>query len=214
MSFQILVYRFVEYLGICTFSVSGAMIGVRKRLDFLGVFICAVLTSLGGGLIRDLILGNTPPAMFYNYTYVVLMFITTLVVFMIAHFKKDKFIEKEEEIAKINNIFDALGLGLYSVIGVQTAINAGYMSNPYLTVFVGGMTGVGGGMLRDALINDIPVILTKNIYILASLAGSIVYYVMMKYNIDISTSTTVATAVVFIIRMLATKYKWNMPKAF
>lgn len=214
MTFQTVIYHFVEYLGICTFSVSGAMIGIRKRFDFLGVFICAVLTSLGGGLIRDLILGNNPPAMFYNYTYVILMLLTTLVVFLIARFKKDKFVEKEEEIAKINNIFDALGLGLYSVIGVQTAINAGYMSNPYLAIFVGGMTGVGGGMLRDALINDIPVILTKNIYILASLFGSAVYYCMMHYDIDTGISTTVATMVVFIVRILATRYKWNMPKAF
>lgn len=214
MSIQEIIYHLVEYLGICTFSVSGAMIGIRKRLDFLGVFICAVLTSLGGGLIRDLILGNTPPAMFYSYEYVIIMLVTTLIVFLVAHFKKDKFIEKEELIIKINNIFDALGLGLFSVIGVQTAINSGYISNPYLSIFVGGMTGVGGGMLRDALINDIPVILAKNIYILASLFGSAIYYFMMKYNVNISISTTVATISVFVIRLLATKYEWNMPKAF
>ena len=214
MSIQEIIYHLVEYLGICTFSVSGAMIGIRKRLDFLGIFICAVLTSLGGGLIRDLILGNTPPAMFYSYEYVIIMLVTTLIVFLVAHFKKDKFIEKEELIIKINNIFDALGLGLFSVIGVQTAINSGYISNPYLSIFVGGMTGVGGGMLRDALINDIPVILAKNIYILASLFGSAIYYFMMKYNVNISISTTVATISVFVIRLLATKYEWNMPKAF
>ncbi len=214
MTISTFIYHFVEYLGICTFSVSGAMIGIRKKFDFFGVFICAVLTSLGGGLIRDIILGNVPPAMFYNYIYVVLMFLTTLIVFLIAHFKKDKFFQNENQIAKINNIFDALGLGLYSVIGVQTAINEGFMSNPYLAIFVGGITGVGGGMLRDALISDIPVILAKNIYILASLGGSVVYYFMMRYGIDISISTIVATLIVFVIRMLATKYDWNMPKAF
>lgn len=214
MSFQTIIYHLVEYLGICTFSVSGAMIGIRKRFDFFGVFICAILTSLGGGLVRDLILGNVPPVMFYNYIYVVLMFITTLIVFLVAHFKKEQFIEKEETIAKINNVFDAIGLGLFSAIGVQTAINEGFISNPYLAIFVGGMTGVGGGMLRDALISDIPVILKKNIYIVASLAGSSVYYFMMRYHVDIGVSTFVASMVVFIIRMLAIKYDWNMPKAF
>lgn len=201
-------------MGICTFSVSGAMVGIRLHFDFFGVFISSLLTSLGGGLLRDLILGNVPPAMFYNYTYFVIILTTTFVVFMIAHFKKNQFIQKEDIIAKINNVFDALGLGLFSVIGVQTAINEGFIYNPYLAIFVGGITGVGGSMIRDAIISEVPVILTKNIYILASLAGSAVYYIFMRNDVDISVSTIVATTVVFVIRMLATKFRWNMPKAF
>ena len=159
-----------EILGTVAFSVSGAMTAIRKKMDILGVVVLGVVTAVGGGIIRDLLLGITPPAAFQNPVYVAWATVTALLAFVLA---RHTWSEKNRHLFELLlNLVDSLGLGLFAVIGVRTAIDCGYGDNGFLSIFVGVLTGVGGGMLRDTMAGEVPKIFRKRIYALAALAGA------------------------------------------
>ena len=133
-----------EILGTVAFSVSGAMTAIRKKMDILGVVVLGVVTAVGGGIIRDLLLGITPPAAFQNPVYVAWATVTALLAFVLA---RHTWSEKNRHLFELLlNLVDSLGLGLFAVIGVRTAIDCGYGENGFLSIFVGVLTGVGGGI--------------------------------------------------------------------
>ncbi len=199
-----------EILGTVAFSVSGAMTAIRKKMDILGVVVLGVVTAVGGGIIRDLLLGITPPAAFQNPVYVAWATVTALLAFVLA---RHTWSEKNRHLFELLlNLVDSLGLGLFAVIGVRTAIDCGYGKNGFLSIFVGVLTGVGGGMLRDTMAGEVPKIFRKRIYALAALAGAMVYYYTADRVISSVGALWAAAFLVVVIRVLAAHFEWDLPR--
>lgn len=208
---------FIEMLGVIAFSISGAMIAIRRKTDLFGVILLAIITSFGGGLTRDVILSISPPAFFADKTNLIISAIVAIIVFLFARKFSHTYLENEIKIERINDIFDALGLGAFAVIGVRVAIENGYSESALICITCGLLTGICGGMLRDVLTNCTPFVLVKRIYALAAIAGAAVYYVLYMYgsviHINESIAIILGAAVTFILRILAMTFKWNMPIA-
>lgn len=206
-------FTFAEIAGTIAFALSGALKAIQKKLDIFGVCMLAVFTALGGGVIRDLLLGITPPRMFYNEHYLLAALAVAVFTFCM--------IRLVHEVMNFGvwgdwafNICDALGLGIFAVIGTQSAIQAGYGGKFFLCLFMGLTTGVGGGVLRDVMCCEIPAILRKHVYAVAALAGSLLYYLLTTSGLlPPAPATLMAVAATTALRILARYYQWNLPKA-
>ena len=172
--------------------------------------VLGVVTAVGGGVIRDLLLGITPPAAFQNPVYVAWASGTALLAFVLA---RHTWSEKDRYwFEMFLNLVDSLGLGLFAVIGVETAVECGYGENGFLSIFVGVLTGVGGGMLRDTMAGEVPKIFRKRIYALAAMAGAMVYYYTADGLIGAAGALWLAAALVVAIRILAAHFEWDLPR--
>lgn len=203
----------LEILGTIAFSVSGALIASGAGLDIFGVVFVGCITAFGGGMARDILLGITPPMIFSNYTIFVIAVLSTIVVFMSAYANKEKFTIFKSKIDYVNNFFDAVGLAAFSVTGAEVGFIEGYSDNVLVITVVGMITGIGGGIMRDILIDTTPYVFKKHIYALASVFGSLLYYFLRRFFDNISLASAFAMFSVIIIRILATKYCWSLPKA-
>ena len=212
MEIEELIYFIVEMMGTVAFATSGAMVAINKRVDIFGVLVLGSITALGGGCIRDILIGTLPPRMFSDYRYVTLAVAVALFVFLVAYIFRNHYQKSQKIVDSVNNVFDAVGLGIFTVTGVQVAIESGFKMNGILAVCLGVITGIGGGILRDVMLREIPFVLKKRIYALASIAGGIVYYNMFLANMDRTLSIVVAVAVTFVIRLLATIFKLDLPR--
>jgi len=203
----------IEIIGTIAFASSGAMVGIKKQMDLLGVCVLGMTTAVGGGMIRDLILGITPPVMFQNPTYALLAIAFSVLIFCGMYFFQGKYAHSRfhEIYDKLMMIFDSLGLGLFTVVGVTTAINIGYETTGFLQIFVGVLTGVGGGVLRDIMAGNTPYIFVKHVYASASIFGAAIC-VLVGVKFSELTAMLVGAAVVFVIRILAAHFKWNLPR--
>ena len=202
----------MEIIGTVSFAASGALVAISCSLDLFGVIIVGCVTAVGGGITRDLLIGNVPPQVFSNPFILLLSFVTALVVFLVAMLNEKKFAGVRDRIERINVFFDALGLGAFSVAGIEGARTAGYADNFVLVVTLGVITGVGGGVLRDVFVNEKPYILTRHIYAVASILGCIIYYLLGVYWNHQIIATIVAVLFVVILRLLAAHYRWKLPK--
>ena len=212
MDYQQLITFIMEMVGTVAFAASGAMIAVDRAMDIFGVIVLGVTTAVGGGAIRDVILGIAPPAMFQNPIYTLVATITSCVAFLILYLKKELLQgHNRETYDKIMLVMDSIGLGIFTVVGVNTGISHGYVNYMFLLVFLGTITGVGGGLLRDIMAGVPPYILVKHIYACASIVGAIVCVVLYR-NFGAVVSMIGASAVVILIRYLAAHYRWNLPK--
>ena len=202
----------LEMIGTIAFASSGTMIGIRKNMDIFGVIVLGVTTAVGGGCVRDLILGIHPPKMFHNFSYVGVAITTSCLIFVVIYYKKrllqSQFIEVYE---KVLNTLDAIGIGIFTVVGIRTAMTVFADSNIFLFVFVGVITGVGGGVIRDVLTASVPFVFVKHVYACASLVGAILY-VVLNERIDDVFAMMISVVAVISIRVLATHYRWNLPK--
>ena len=205
------IFSFCEAVGTAAFAVSGAMVAVDRGTDIFGVLLMAVFTALGGGTLRDVLIGYFPPRMFTNFHYVLLACLCALVVFVIARVYKERYVAREKMIEQINNVFDAVGLGVFAVSGARIGMEAGFADNMFLTTFLGATTAIGGGMLRDVMTNTMPKVLRKRVYAVASLIGGGLYYVMHVLDINQLLSVGCGMLVIFALRLFATIYKWNLP---
>ncbi|MBQ6846537.1 MAG: trimeric intracellular cation channel family protein [Oscillospiraceae bacterium] len=212
MTVSELVLLILEIIGTISFSVSGAMVGIKARLDIFGVVFVSAITAFGGGILRDILIGRTPPAIFENGYMVLLSFLSAIVVFIIIRFKKDEFSVFEERIEFINNFFDAIGLAAFSVMGTEVAFVTGFSGNVFISVTLGMFTGIGGGIFRDVLTDSTPFVFKKHIYAVASIIGSTLYYILRNNFENLVVVSVVPIVVMFSIRMLATKYRWSLPK--
>ena len=203
----------IEIIGTIAFASSGAMVGIKKQMDLLGVCVLGMTTAVGGGMTRDLILGVTPPVMFQNPTYALIAIAFSVLVFCGLYFFQNKLTNKKVQgvYDKLMMIFDSLGLGLFTVVGVTTAINIGYETTGFLQIFVGVLTGVGGGVLRDIMAGNTPYIFVKHVYASASILGAIVCVLVERWFGELP-AMLIGAAVVFVIRILAAHYKWNLPR--
>lgn len=205
------VLDMLEILGVIAFSISGAMVAIDKKLDLFGVIFVGIMTSLGGGVTRDILIGKLPPQMFENYRCIAVSVGTSILVFIVGYLIRD-YRKHVRVIEMINNVFDAIGLGVFSVSGIQIAINTGFSYNKFLLVFLGMITGVGGGLIRDIIVGRTPVIFSKHIYAVAAILGGISYLICRSVGITEGIAAMEGIITIFVIRMLSTYFKWNLPK--
>ncbi|ONI90600.1 hypothetical protein ALI144C_02660 [Actinosynnema sp. ALI-1.44] len=193
----------LDLLGIAVFATSGALAGVRARLDTFGVVVLGITTALGGGIIRDVLLGIHPPATLRDWRYLLVPVVTSLVVFWL-----------HPQFAKLRRgvlLADAVGLGLFTVSGTATALAHGVPS--YTACLIGMTTGIGGGALRDVLLREIPMVLRKEIYALAALAGGVVVVLGARFGFPAAPTAIVGAALIVTIRLIALWRRWNAPVA-
>ena len=212
MSVEEIILFVFEMVGTVAFAISGAMIAIKKRVDIFGVIVLSSMTALGGGIVRDILIGHLPPTMFSDYRYVLAAVVTSVVVFVVAYILRDLYRRSESTVDAVNNIFDALGLGIFTVMGAKVAIESGFTVNGILVVCLAVITGVGGGIIRDIMLKEIPFVLKKRIYAVASILGGTAYHLMYVNNVNIRIATVVAVLIVFTVRILATVFKLDLPK--
>ena len=209
-----LVFEIGEWIGTAAFAVSGAMVAIDRGADLFGVLLLAVITAVGGGTLRDVLIGCFPPRMFASSEYVLLAVVCALAVFILARALKERYFASELMIGAINNVFDAIGLGVFAVSGARIGMEAGFGDNLFLVVFLGTTTAIGGGMLRDTLIRQMPFVLRKHVYAVAAIAGAMTYALLTRASVHSALAYGAGWAVTVSLRMLATVFRWNLTKAF
>ena len=207
-----IILLIMEWIGTISFATSGALVAIRHRLDLFGVATVGAITAVGGGIMRDCMLGNVPPKIFSDPVIVIVAVVTTMIVFQIAYLYRKKFQELNEIVDTVNLLFDALGLAAFSITGVEVACMANQKENVLLVIVMGVITGVGGGVLRDVLVNEKPYILTKHIYALVSVCGCCLYY-LLGVRLGFTVFATVFVLIFTVaVRLLAAKLHWKLPK--
>ena len=212
MDYQSIITFFMEMAGTVAFAASGAMVGVERNMDIFGVSVLGVVTAVGGGMIRDIVLGIIPPNVFINPVYALVATITSCLVFLVFYWKR-QLLEGHMRLTydRVMLVMDSIGLGIFTVVGVNTGIRSGYMDNVFLLVFLGTITGVGGGLMRDMMAGVPPYIFVKHIYACASIVGAVVCVYMNRFVGNVE-AMMVACFVVILIRYLAAHYRWNLPR--
>ena len=200
----------LEIIGTISFAVSGAVLALSKNMDLFGMCMLGITTACGGGMIRDLLLGITPPTVLENPMYLTIAGITSVVIFL--PFVR-KFISSNKKIYDlIMTVTDSLGLGIFTVCGVKVAIDSVGAENSFLIVFVAVITGVGGGVLRDMFAGMKPYIFVKHFYACASIIGAVIC--TFGYNITGEKISLISGFIVIVvIRLCASKFRWSLPKA-
>lgn len=193
----------LDLIGTAAFAASGAWAGIRRRMDLLGVLVLGVVTATGGGTLRDMLLGDVPPFSFKDETYLYLSFAVALVVFF-CH-RRLEFLQHPLQ------YFDAVGLGTFVVIGTGKALafEMGFIG----AVVMGVMTATAGGVIRDVLSNQVPLILRKEVYASACIAGALLMVVLHRLGVDHPVAALAAALVVIAVRLLAVRYNWALPRA-
>ncbi len=193
----------LDLLGVAVFAASGASAGVSKRLDLFGVAFIGMVTALGGGIIRDLVIGAHPPLAFADWRYVAAAVTVSLATFWLH--------PQINRLRRLVLVLDAAGLGLFTVTGTLAALHAHVPAVG--AVLLGMITGIGGGLLRDVLTNEIPVVLQREIYAVASLVGAAVVVVGVRLDLRSAPPAVAAATLVFLLRLLSLRAKWNAPVA-
>lgn len=200
----------LEIIGTIAFAASGAMTALKKDMDLFGIAILGITTAVGGGAMRDIILGNTPPTMFEKPIYAAVAAAVSIIVFF--PFVRRLFDKNQYLYDHIIRVMDALGLAIFTVMGINAAKTLSNGHNLFLLVFVGVITGVGGGLMRDVMAGDMPYIFTKHVYASASIAGALACALLWEV-LGAMWAMFIGAAVVFVIRLLAAHYKWSLPHA-
>lgn len=212
------IIMFIELIGLVSFSISGAVVSIDREMDFVGVVFLSMTTCFGGGIMRDLIIGRTPLFFTSMWLYLSVAFAVAVAVFIFARLCKDWYVKKEALVMSVNNYIDALGLGAFVVSSVTMCMEYCPEKGAFLAIMMGVLTAVGGGMIRDVCLLTVPFVLKKRIYAAAALAGSIVYYLLANYLLVGTTAGEILSCIigiltVFSIRVIATVFKLNFPKA-
>ena len=190
----------IDYAGTFAFAISGIRLASAKQFDWFGAYVVGLVTAIGGGTARDLLLDVTP---FWMMQPSYLVVTGVALVFVIAFGK---------QLIKLSNtffIFDAVGLGLFVVVGIEKSLDAGFPF--WVAILMGMITGSTGGIVRDVLINEVPLIFRKDIYALACVVGGLVYYMCMKSGVDVMITQIVSAASVILTRVLAVRYHVSLP---
>ncbi|XCF07021.1 trimeric intracellular cation channel family protein [Tamlana crocina] len=194
----------IDILGTIAFAISGVLVAFNKRMDLFGILIIAFVTAVGGGTLRDVLIGETPVSWMRDmtYTYVILASAIFAIIFRskINYLRTSLF------------LFDTIGIGLYTLVGIEKGLNAGL--NPIICIALGTMTASFGGVTRDILCNEIPVIFRKEIYATACILGGVIYFVLREFPIKDDFVFIIAGFVVIIARLLAVKFKIALPNIY
>lgn len=194
-----------DLTGVAVFAVSGASAAIAKHLDAFGVVFVGFVTALGGGIFRDLVINTVPPLAFADWRYSATAVAASMATFW--------FHPQIGRLARTVLILDAAGLALFTVTGTLKALHAPVPVPAVGACFIGMLCGIGGGLGRDLLVNEIPVVLRREIYALASLAGAVVVVILVKIGQDRTLPMVGAAVLIFVFRMLALQRKWSAPTA-
>ena len=194
--------QFLDLFGTMAFAVTGALKAIEHKLDIFGVIFLAAITGLAGGIIRDVVLGRIPPSGISELSYVSIAVITAIAVFFLYPRIKGQM--------GLFLIFDAVGLGVFTIIGATVALNI-YGFNVLLMVFAGMITAIGGGIIRDALVNETPLVFRKELYASISFVGVLLYILLIYEGINLEISSIICIIFVTVFRIMALHYKWNLP---
>ncbi|MEG0848324.1 MAG: trimeric intracellular cation channel family protein [Flavobacterium sp.] len=195
------MFHLLDIIGTMAFAMSGALTAMHKRLDPFGVFIIAFVTAVGGGTLRDVLIGRTPVGWMLNLQYV---YVIILGFFLAILFRK-----KFDKLRTSLFLFDTIGLGVFTLIGLEKGIMIGL--HPVICVALGTMTACFGGVLRDILCNEIPTVFRREIYATICIFGGVVFFVFRKWNLADDALYLVTSVVIISVRLLAVKYKWHLP---
>lgn len=201
-----------DLIGTIAFAISGAFVGIRKGMDIFGVNVLAVTTACGGGLMRDLIIGSIPPQMFRNPFFVMVAIVVANVVFLLMYLHRHMPRKVAPLYDKLLFWFDSLGLAAFTVDGVMAGIAMGYGDNEFLICFLGFMTAVGGGALRDVLAGQTPDIFRKHVYAVAAIAGAVLMVALLRLFGSEQIAMLGGFLLVPVLRFLAAHFRWNLPK--
>jgi uncharacterized membrane protein YeiH len=199
-----MLIHILDLFGTMAFAVTGAFKAIEHKSDIIGIVILSTITGLAGGVMRDIIFGKFPPTAVINSLYFIITVSSGIVIFFLyPKLRKhwDLFLK-----------FDALGLGVFTVTGSASAYNI-FGLNFLAMSFAGMLTAVGGGILRDVFVSEIPIVFTKEFYASASFLGVIVLFIMLSLGVNLTLASIPAIMVVTGIRLVALKYNWNMPRA-
>jgi uncharacterized membrane protein YeiH len=191
----------IDILGTFSFAVSGVFSAMERKLDPFGVLIIAFVTAIGGGTLRDVLVGSYPVTWLQNNTAILVIFFSALVTMFFGSY-----------LNKLNTalfLFDALGLGLFSIIGFEVGLKHGFSAG--ICIALGTISACFGGVIRDVLLNKVPLIFQKEIYALACIIGASVYYLLMHVNINEDISKVVCILLIFVIRVVAFRFKLSLP---
>ena len=194
----------IDILGTIAFAISGVITATKKRMDLFGILIIATVTSVGGGTLRDLLIGKSPVSWLLDSTFVYIIVATTIVAII--------FRKQLRYVRRSLFLFDTIGIALYTVTGVEIALLINL--DPVICVALGTITACFGGVIRDILCNEIPVIFRKEIYASACIAGGTLYVIMHHYGIAAGVNAIVSGLVVVIIRTLAVVYEVQLPSIY
>mgnify|MGYP001053549599 CR=1 FL=1 len=190
----------IDYIGTFAFAISGIRLASAKRFDWFGAYVVGAATAIGGGTTRDLMLGLTPFWM-HQPSYLIVTGLALLFVIIFGKY-----------VIRLNNtffIFDSIGLALFTVVGASKSLALGYPF--WVAIIMGSITGAAGGVLRDVFINEIPLIFRKEIYAMACVIGGLAYWACLRLGMESYVSEIIGGSVVFIVRILAVKYKITLP---
>ncbi|KIA85100.1 MULTISPECIES: trimeric intracellular cation channel family protein [unclassified Flavobacterium] len=195
------MFHLLDIIGTMAFAMSGALTAMNKKLDPFGVFIIAFVTAVGGGTLRDIMIGRTPVGWMLDlkYVYVIIMGFVLAIIFR----------KKFDRLRTSLFLFDTIGLGVFTLIGLEKGINIGL--HPVICIALGTMTACFGGVIRDILCTEIPVIFRKEIYATICILGGIVFFLLRKLNLDNDVLYLTTSLVIISVRLMAVKYKWYLP---
>ncbi len=212
MSFSQIIFFAAELIGTAAFSIAGTLVAIRRELDIFGAVVVGTVTAVGGGCIRDILLGQFPPMMFKTPVYAALAAVLATLVFILEYIITARKILESKTYETIVNIFDALGLAIFVVVGINTAAKSGYGENAFLSIVVGVLTGIGGGIMRDLFVGTIPMVLKKHIYALPAIIGGVIYYYMINFSANSFISIVITIVFIMTVRILAAHFRWDLPK--
>ncbi|MER6141649.1 trimeric intracellular cation channel family protein [Streptomyces sparsogenes] len=200
------VQHSLDLAGIFVFAISGALLAVRKNFDIVGMALLAEVTALGGGVFRDLVIGAVPPAAFTDLGYFLTPLIATVIVFFLH--------PEVERITAAVGVFDAAGLGLFCVAGTTKAYDHG-LGLTFCAV-LGMTTAIGGGVLRDLLAHEVPSVLRwdRDLYVVPAILGATIAAVLIRFDALTGSTSALAAAVAFLVRLMAMRFGWRAPRAW
>ena len=193
----------LDFLGTFAFALSGALVAVRHRLDLFGVLVLSFAAAAAGGITRDVLLGATPPVALVDWRYLGVSTLAGLVTF--------RWHGQVERLRNPVQLSDAVGLGLFAVVGASKALAAGV--GPVGSVLLGVLTGVGGGIVRDVLVAQVPAVLHRELYAVAALAGAILFVAAREAGVPQAPAAIAGAALCLAIRWLAIRHGWRLPVA-
>ncbi len=197
-------FNILDLLGTSAFAISGALAAMNRRLDLFGIFIIAFVTAIGGGTIRDILIDNTPVTWMENTVYIYLIGVVTIITII--------FRTQLDRLKKSLFLFDSIGLGIFTITGVELGIQNDL--NPIICITLGAMTGTFGGVIRDILCNEIPVIFRKEIYATASIMGGLAFILLHELNFNQDVIYIITSLTVIIIRLMAVKFRISLPSFY
>ncbi|MGO4817912.1 trimeric intracellular cation channel family protein [Flavobacterium sp. W22_SRS_FP1] len=195
------MFHLLDIIGTIAFAMSGALTAMSKKMDGFGIFIIAFVTAVGGGTLRDVMIGTTPVGWMLDLEYVYAICIAS---FLAVLFRK-----KFDKLRTSLLLFDTIGLGVFTLVGLEKGINVGL--HPLVCIALGTMTACFGGVIRDMLCAEIPVIFRKEIYATICIVGGVVFFILKKFNLEDSFLYITTSLVIIFFRLMAVKFKWYLP---